>query len=70
MAEEKGWRQGKREEGEEKKGEGMEEEGKGDVSTYLLSFCCDVQVWSCEATLLILIDNVYLRATSAGMLKC
>ena len=33
------------------------------VNSYLLSFCCDIQIWSCEATLLV--DNVYLRETSA-----
>ena len=33
------------------------------VNSYLPSFCCDIQIWSCEATLLV--DNVYLRETSA-----
>ena len=34
-----------------------------EVNSYLLSFCCDIQIWSCEATLLV--DNVYLRTTCA-----
>lgn len=59
-----GGREGEGVEGGEKQkggGEGEEKGGRGrDVSSYLLSFCCGGQVWSCEAISIYSIDDVYL----------
>ena len=64
MAKERG-----REEKRRRGREWREEEGRGDVSTYLLSFCCDAQVGTSDTIWLIWIDNVYLRANKCRYAK-